>query len=155
MKKKYVIALVLISVFAVGALRMNYINASNVPEVISKEQVIEKTQVTDEEKEILEKNGISYDDILAEAEKDTSFLFESGVTKLDQNDRFIFYNDGAWEAGPVDGGGSYIADGRTGIVLAKFNPGTDPKSVDFKTARYLHYLQTVRNTVDYKLKECK
>lgn len=85
MKKKYVIALVLISVLAVGALRMNYINASNVPEVISKEQVIEESQVTDEEKDILEKNGISYDDILADAEKDASFVFDSGVTKLDQN----------------------------------------------------------------------
>ena len=155
MKKKYIIALSVISVFTIGALRMNYINASNVPEVISKDQVIENSYVTNEEIEILVKNGISYDDILAEAEKDTSFLFESGVTKLDQNDRFIFYNDGAMEGGPVDGEGSYIADGRTGIVLAKFNPGTDPKSVDFKTARYLHYLQTVRNTVDYKLKECK
>ena len=155
MRKKYVITLALISVLTIGALRMNYINASNVPEVISKEQVIEKSQVTDEEKEILEKNGISYDDILVDAEKDVSFLFGSDVTKFDENDRFIFYNDGSMEGGPVDGEGSYIADGRTGIVLARFNPATDPKSVDFKTARDLRYLQIVRNTVDYKLKECK
>ena len=155
MKKKYVIALALISVLVVGALRMNYINAGNAPEVISKDQIVEETKVTDEEKEILEKNGISFDDILADAEKDVSFLFDSDVTKMDRNDRFIFYNDGAMEGGPVDGEGSYIADGRTGIVLARFNPGTDPESVDFKTARKLRYLQTVRNTVDYKLKECK
>lgn len=155
MKKKYGITFGLLGALVVGTLTARYINAGNIPVTISKDQIVEETKVTDEEKEILEKNGISFDDILADAEKDVSFLFDSDVTKMDRNDRFIFYNDGAMEGGPVDGVGSYIADGRTGIVLARFNPGTDPESVDFKTARKLRYLQTVRNTVDYKLKECK
>ena len=156
MKKKYGITFGLLGALVVGTLTARYINAGNIPVTISKDQIVEETKVTDEEKEILEKNGISYDDVISEAESMTSLLFDHPDTfKLTKPDRAIFYEGGAMETGRLDGEGSYIADGRTGIVLARFNPGTDPESVDFKTARKLRYLQTVRNTVDYKLKECK
>lgn len=156
MKKKYVIALTLISVLVVGALRMNYINAGNAPEVISKDQIFEETKVTDEEKEILEKNGISYDDVISEAESMTSLLFDHPDTfKLKKPDRAIFYEGGAMETGRLDGEGSYIADGVTGVFFARFNPATDPNSVDMETARYLYNLQNIRFVVDENLKNCK
>lgn len=156
MKKKYVIALGLLGTLVVGILTARHINASNIPVTISKDQIIEETKVTDEEKEILEKNGISYDNVVSEAENMTSLLFDHPDTfKLTKPDRAIFFEGGAMETGRLDGEGSYIADGKTGIVLARFNPATDPNSVDMKTARYLHNLQNIRFVVDENLKKCK
>ena len=156
MKKKYGITFGLLGALVVGTLTARYINAGNIPVTISKDQIVEETKVTDEEKEILEKNGISYDDVISEAESMTSLLFDHPDTfKLTKPDRAIFYEGGAMETGRLDGEGSYIADGVTGVVFARFNPATDPNSVDMETARYLYNLQNIRFVVDENLKKCK
>lgn len=156
MKKKYVVTLVMLGTLIAGTLTVRYVNASNIPHTISKDQIIEETNVTDAEKEILEKNGISYDSIISEAESMTSLLFDHPDTfKLTKPDRAIFYDDGSMETGRLNGDGSYIADGLTGIVLAKFNPATDPNSVDMETARFLYNLENIRFVVDENLKKCK
>lgn len=156
MKKKYGITLGLLGTLVVATLTVRYVNASNIPHTISKDQIIEETKVTDEEKEILEMNGISYGNIISEAESRTSLLYDHSYTfKLTKPDRAIFFEGGGMETGRLDGEGSYIADGRTGIVLARFNPATDPNSVDMETARYLSNLQNIRFVVDENLKKCK
>lgn len=56
------------------------------------------------------------------------------------------------ESGPVDEESSYVVDGRTGIVLARYNPGKDPNGVDWQTAKELNTLRNIRVDVDYQLK---
>lgn len=151
MKKKYVIALVLISTFVIGALRMNYINASSMPVSISKEQVIQESTVTEAEKEELQAKGISYDEIVQKNTDLSEWIFNNELVYR-KDSKYIFLSDGAMESGPVNDESSYVVDGRTGIVLARYNPGKDPNGVDWETAKELNTLRNIRVDVDYQLK---
>lgn len=151
MKKKYVIALVLISAFVIGVLRMNYINANSMPVSISKEQVIQESTVTEAEKEELQAKGISYDEIVKKNTDQSEMIFNNELV-CRKDSKYIFLSDGSMESGPVDQESSYVADGKTGIVLARYNPGKDPNGMDWKTAKELNTLRNIRADVDYQLK---
>ena len=150
MKKKYVIALILISTFVIGALRMNYLNASTMPVSISKEQVIQESTVTEAEKEELQAKGISYDEIVQKNTEQSEWLFDNELV-CRKDSKYIFLSDGAMESGPVNDESSYVVDGKIGIVLARYNPGKDPNGVDWKTARELNTLRNIRVEVNDKL----
>lgn len=152
MKKKYVITLGLLGALVVGTLTARYINASTTPVSISKEQVIQENTVTEAEKEELQAKGISYDDIVQKYTEQTESLFDNELIYR-KDSKYIFLSDGAMEGGPVDGKGSYVVDGKTGIVQARYIPGTDPNEVDWKTARELNILRSIRVEVDYQLKD--
>lgn len=151
MKKKYVITLVLLGTLIAGTLTVRFINASSMPVSISKEQVIQESTVTEAEKEELHAKGISYDEIVKKNTDQSEWLFNNELV-CRKDSKYIFLSDGAMESGPVDEESSYVVDGRTGIVLARYNPGKDPNGVDWQTAKELNTLRNIRVDVDYQLK---
>ena len=150
--KKLIIAGALIGAGVCGTIKS--ISANTMPVTVSKEQIIQETTVSAEEIKQLQEMGIDYNDLVETARDRNNDLFDDPMT-FDKNNRFIFFSDGAMESGPIDGEGSYIADGITGLVLARYNPATDPNAVDFKTAKELNELRDIRYYVDYHLGNLK
>lgn len=148
--KKIIISVGAVALLMSGLVCGSKIKANDMPVSVSENQVIQETLVSDSEKEELLKLGISYDEIVKKSQEQSNLTFnENGI--LDKEDRFIFLSDGSMEAGPVDGEGSYIADGNTGVILAKYNPGKDSNSVDYETAHKLDTLRLIRFYVDDSL----
>lgn len=153
--KKWIVIMTGIFVFAAGICARN-IHANNAEMSISKEQAIQETAVTDEEKAKLAELGYSFEEIEKKCLDQVEFEFdiqsEHGKTDY-SNYRWIVFSGGAMTASPLGSEGGYTVDSRTGITLAVYNPSTDPNGVDTETAKDLQVRYMIRENVNQILKE--
>lgn len=143
-------------VLLVGGLFIRNIRANDAEMSISKEQAFQETEVTDEEKVKLAELGYSWDELEKKwsDQVDLEFDIQSEHGKYDySNYRWIVFSGGAMTASPLGSDGGYTVDGRTGIVLARYNPTTDPNGMDTASAKELQIRYGIREDVNHILKE--
>lgn len=143
-------------VLLAGGLFIRNIHANDAEMSISKEQAFQETEVTDEEKARIKELGYSLEELEKKWSDQVDFEFDiqSEHGKYDySNYRWIVFSGGAMTASPLGSEGGYTADGSTGIVLARYNPTTDPNGMDTDTAKELQIRYGIREDVNNILKE--
>ena len=153
--KKWIVIMTGVVLLA-GGLFIKNIRANDAEMSISKEQAFQETEVTDEEKEKLAELGYSWDELEKKwsDQVDLEFDIQSDHGKYDySNYRWIVFSGGAMTASPLGSEGGYTVDGRTGIVLARYNPTTDLNGMDTSTAKELQIRYGIREDVNHILKD--
>lgn len=153
--KKWIAILTVVFILA-GGLFIKNIHANDTEMSISEEQAFQETEVTEEEKVKLAELGYSFEELEKKWSDQVDFEFDiqSEHGKRDySNYRWLVFSGGAMTASPLGSEGGYTVDGRTGIILARYNPTTDPNGVDTDTAKELQIRYGIREDVNHILND--